>query len=300
MESDKLKLLAAYQLDTVSRIAVVMYQLYGRGPVDVEEFAKVYYESPLFKYDGGYYECGDCTLCRYAGKAVELAFAKVELLKDYYLRDYVVGKIEGLLRRGVPVTRDLAEIARYQLRESDAVALLAFTMFGPGAVDVQRLEEEAVQKLGLSRSATRLEIKFITEKWLGKYYLKKHYLEGTVLIRRRVDELVHPSEGKAAQKRGLIERLLHREQPQLDRKLELAVAIYKKYGTSIFDPEELYRDVIDLYGGNKAEFYLDLLEVTAGVLDMRYLRYEYVKTVKQYLREEEKRRKRIRLARLFS
>jgi len=80
MENDKLKLLAAYQLDTISRIAVVMYQLYGRGPVDVEEFEEFYYKSPLFKYDGGYYECGDSTLCQYAGKAVELAFAKVDLL----------------------------------------------------------------------------------------------------------------------------------------------------------------------------------------------------------------------------
>jgi len=306
----KLRLLAAYQLHFISKAAVVLYGLFGRGQVDVKKFEEVYETSSLFRHHRGAHRCYRTTIpffeisvCVDLLKIWNITFAEHFLLDGGRLKEEEAAKIESLLDKVVP-TRDLAKIAEYQLFEYDAVALLTFALFGLGPVDVRRLEDEAAQRLGISRFSAQYIISRITEQRNGKYYLDDSYAKRIVEMSEIVDDLLSTREG-ARQRRGLaslIEKIRNFGRPQEpSKKMKLAIEIYKRYGEEAFDPEELYSHVRDLYQ-DKTEYYLHVAELSWRYFGKRHLRYKYVEAVKQYLREEERRRKRIgaRLARLFS
>ena len=274
----KLKLLAAYQLDFTCKAAVVLYHLFGRGPVDVEKFKKVCETSPLFRYDRDAYFC----------------YVDTTLLEGGRLKEEEVAKIERVLDKVVP-TRDLAKIAEYQLFSFDAVALLAFALFGLGPVDIRRLEDEAVQRLGIDRFSAQYIASRIADLRNGKYYLDDKYAMRIVRMLKVVDGLLSTREC-ARQRRGLaslIEKVKNfgkRQEP--GKKTKLAMAIYERYGSGLFDPEELYRHVRNLYE-DKTEYYLHLAEMTRQLYDKRYLIYDYAEVAKQYLKEERRRKARI-------
>jgi len=226
-------LLAAYQLSFMSRAAVVLYDVFGRGQVDIERFKKVYETSPIFKYDRGAYVCHstvaplfDISICIDIGEIIDTVFVKRFLLQNGHLKEDIADKIEKITERGVVATRDLARIAEYQVYPEDAVALLAFKLFGLNPVDIRQLEEEAVRRLVLRRLDAYLESKYITDEWLGKYYIRDRFVKNIVLMRRRVDDLL---EEEKAQRRSLCERLLRCEREQLSREVKLAIVNYCYY-----------------------------------------------------------------------
>jgi len=280
-ELKQVELLTIYQLSTPSMMVVALYQLFGRRPIDYDKFADHVATSPIFEYDRRSYACREepmPSLCLAVGWGVDLILAQW-YVRDNRLSDYIIEKIERLLERGVPITRDLAEIAKYQIREYEAVALLTFTMFGLEPVNLGLLEEEAVQRLGLSRLTARSGAEAVTREIGGKHYLHEIYVEEILTLRKRIDAL-----------------LGSKDRP--DRKMQLALAIYELYGEKWFYPEELFGRVGSLYRYDKVEFSLDLAELTRRDYDALSLKYNYVIEVRKYLENRKAAKRRAR--RVFS